>query len=657
MSTYWWREPAEDLVRKLKRKRREFLDVLDSTGLYSRIHESWCLYHGVRSDGLGDSIRIAGAEGELRVVSLNEFRSSLSLLRSYITSNRVEWDTIATSGDAKALTAAKKGNQILDAAIEDTRTGVEQCLSQAVEDALILTAGFLFLLWDPTTGKEESADVNTGAIYRAGEIRCTNPCLFDVVYDWHVRDFRESRWVDVRRQENKWDLIAENPELEDELDRIRVTDASDRYDFNLDTIRSENDFVWVHYAYHKPSPALPNGRYLRYVEDLVIEARNELPDGHVPLYRYVPAQFMLTPFGFTPAFSCQAPQRLLDAVVSTIATNAEALGSSKVWKKPGEPINRGTLENGITVIECETKPEVLNFLQTSPELFKEIELYQGFVRSFSAANDAAHGQPQASLKSGAALAFTEQRVQQAASDMVIAWDNFLSDAGTGYLDVIRKRSRSQRQLTVTKSRKRQFESYSAEDLAGIDRVSVVRGNPLMRTRGQRVQIAEFLLERQIVTPEEFLTVILTGSLEKLVERADNQLDIVHQENERMLGGDKHHVILPTDNHILHVRLHVAAADAISRYGGDPEINKALYSAAQQHKDRMQDPEVAMWQALLGYGPPAAPPGPMAPPGGPGAEGPEPAMEAGGELPMPEGAGPEGGGPRLLGAPEEMAQVA
>lgn len=644
---YWAKKPADELVKELKRKRKEFLDVMESTGLSDRILESWAMYHGMRNFHLGDSIEIAGAQGELRLVSLNEFRSSLSLLRSYVTANRVEWDTIAQSGDAKALTAAKRGNQILDAAIEDTRTGAEQCLSQAVEDALILTAGYVFLIWDPTLGKEERGDIETNAIYRSGDIRCVNPCIFDVAFDYHVRDFRESRWVEVRRQENKWDLIAEHPDLADDIERLKMTSLEDRFDLQLEgASRRDNDFLWVSYFYHLPTPAIPNGRFLRRVDEVSLEEADELPDGHIPLHRMVPAQFMLTPFGFTPAFSCQAPQRMLDAAISTIATNTDALGSSKVWKKPGEPINRGQLENGIVLIETETKPEVLNLLSTAPEVFKGLEIHQGYIRSLSSVNDSAHGQPQASLKSGAAIAFTEQRVEKAATDIIMAYDGLCAGVGTSYLKIQEKRVQGKRNVTVTKGRKRQFDSYSAEDLQGIDRVSVVRGNPLMRTRAQRIQIAEFLLERNVVTPDEFLTVITRGNLDKLTERAENQLDIVHMENELIQSGRQEHIPLPTDNHVLHARIHTAAADAAVRYGGDPTILRGLLAAAQQHKDMLDDPEIAKWQGILGYGPQAPPGGDMGPPPG-GDMGAPPPLE------MP-GVGPEGGGPQLVGAPMEGA---
>lgn len=649
---YWALLPADELVPELKKRRKRFLDFWDQSGLYSRVFKSWHYYHGLSGpEGhYNDAgVQVAGDEGEVRLVKLNEFRSSLLLLKTYITSGKVEWDTLAQGEEIDALNAAKKGNNILDGYLQDSTNGLEAALAQAVEDSLVLTAGYVWPLWDPTHGEDDRGDVLSGQQYWRGEFRFLNPSVFDVAFDHTIRDFRECRWLDCRRQENRFDLAAEfeaDPGLAERIFAVTTRDENSKYskfDFILPSgpgKDDDHDFLWVHYLYVKPSPAAPRGRYVRYVGDIVLDDQLKLPDGHIPVHRVIPGQFLLTPFGFTPGFSAQAPQELLDMTASIIATNQNSLGSTKLWKKTGEPINRADIEPGVTLIECDTKPEALELLKTSPELYKSIEMYTSAVRNLVGTNDTARGETPKQVKSGAHALFNVQQAHQAASDLVGNFDHLLSEVGTSILTTLKHRGGKGRQVFIQSAftRKRTVERFSAEDLEGVARVTVTKGNPLLRTLGGRIQVAEFLVDRQLVkTPEEFLTVIQTGNLSKLTETEDNQLSIVHQETEAFLQGNFAHVALPTDNQVLHIRKKAAILET-AQARQDPQLAAAVYGAILEHMELLKDPMVQLLQVLLGYSP-----GPMVGLGAPAPAG------GGGPKPVPEpGAGPQGGPPQLVG---------
>lgn len=643
-NTYWAKLPKARLAEALDRKRKDFLDLLDSSGLYNRICRALNLYHGNAHSGehtdLKEPIRLSGPEGTELDISLNAYRSSLSLLKTYITSQKLEFDAIATGNDAHALCAAKKGNEILDATLLDPSTGLERGLSQAVEDALVTTMGFVWNLWDPTLGPERDADPETMTIQRRGALRHLNPSVTDVVYDPFIRDFGEARWVEVRRQENRWDLAAE---LGNSAAARAIREAPsgagskyDRYDFSIDRSRKDRDYVWVSYFYHARTPALPDGRFVRRVGETILED-DILIDEHIPVFAVTPGQFLFTAFGFTPAFSLESPQTLLNGVVSDIATNQNALGTNKIWKKPNEPLGRAQLERGVKILECETKPEVLDLLQTPPELFKSVETYLMFIERFSGVNASAHGQAVGTNVSGAALAFSEQRVQQAAADLVQNYDRFMSQVAHSTLVVQRARLEDDDQMTVGVGSKRA--AYGKKDLEGIERVAIVRGNPLLRTLAGRIQVAESLKAADAVDGDEFLTVVETGNLSKIMETRSNQLKLIHYENDLLEKGIESHMALPTDNHVLHIRLH-AALLSTREVRSNPDIARVILAAMAEHKAQMADPngEVQLWQSLL-YGVPMPPP-PGAPQGG------SPPAEIGQPSPPnkpPPGTGPGPGG--------------
>lgn len=683
---YWATLKPEALISKLRKKREEFLQFFDDTGFFRRIQRSWEYYHGLAYGPTGGDteIRVAGDEEELRLADINEFRANLQLLKTYITEGLIEWDALATADTGRALAATKKANAILEGLQQSRTHHFDQVLDQAVEDALVLTAGYVWNRWEEYAGRELMADFEGDRILREGDIRPENPDIFSVVYDHTRRSFADSPWVDVRRQENRFELAAQYPRQKDKILALGWDTQREylKFDFDLGRIGTKApDHRWVHYFYHQPTPALPRGRFCKYVGNVELESQNRLPDGHIPVHRLVPAQFLLTAFGYTPAFSAQGPQELLNGVSSCLATNFDALGSAKLWKKPGEPLNRVQLENGITVLECDTRPEVLQLFQPSDAMLKSLDLYTQQVGRMIGTNETARGAPEANIKAAAALAFTEQRVHQAASDLVGNYDQLLGDVGSSCILIYTHRLEpwERRSINVRSSgMARSVLSFTAEELEGVADVTVVRGNPALRTLGGRIRVAETLVEKGVAGPDALMTVIRTGNLNKLTESEDNQLQVIYNENDRLLSGDPDHAPLPTDNHLLHIRRHIAALDT-PESRRDPEIARWVYEAALQHVQMLSDPTVTQLQLVLGYmtpdqamlysGMPQMPgaagmPGAGAPGGTlAGSGGPAQALPPGTQAPAPRGPRPgpgfpgqggTGGPPRLSGGVPEAA---
>jgi hypothetical protein len=542
LKDYWATRDPKALISALKQRRQDFLQFFDDSSYFERIHRSWGYYHGLAYDqGYGNTeVRTAGEEEELRLADINEFRAGLSLLKTYITQGQIEFDALASDGESATLQATKKANALLGAQLQSREHHLEVTMDQAVEDAIVMSSGYVWNLWDETIGPEVTADLKAKQVIRGGDIRHLNPSIFDVTFDYTVREFRDTRWLDVRRQENRHELAALFPKKADDI--LRLAQDSDRnylkFDFQLGNRNNRStDHRWVHYFYHLPTPALPRGRFLRYVGDVMLESRDELPDGHIPVHRLIPAQFLLTAFGFSPSFSAQAPQELLNAVLSTLATNHHALGSTKIWKRPNEPINRTQLEPGVTLLETDTEPKPLNLLKTPKELYDSLDIFTGMVGRMIGTNETARGAPEHNIKAAAALAFTEQRVQQAASDLVQNYDQLVSDVGTSIVQIYAARLQPEEKrefFAKSRNNRSTISHFTPEELQGVKEVGIVRGNPALRTLGGRIQVAETLLEKGAAGPDEFLTVLKTGSLDKLTESEDNQLDIIHAENDALL---------------------------------------------------------------------------------------------------------------------------
>ena len=724
---YWATFEAEELIGRLKKKREEFLSNFDQSGFFSRIKRSWYYYHALEfSRGLSNTeIRVAGERGELRLAQVNEYKTNIDLLATYIVQGELEWDALAVGDGADAENATRKVNKLLDGAAQSTELRLDSARRRALKHALVMTCGYGWVYWDQNAG--DPAGVSTGGkrIRWKGIPRILNPSIFDVTFDTTQKQFEQAQWVECRRQENRWDLAAEY--AHDSKKKKAILDVGEfeedrrfrKFDFEFAAQEvTSRDHRWVYYFYHKPCPSLPNGRFLRRIGDVELEDQMRLPDGHVPVSRLVPGEFLLTPFGFTDAFCAQGPQEALNMAQSTMVTNQHALGPTKLWKKKGEPLNRAQLEPGITLIESETEPKPINFLSTPPEVIEAAKMYANQVQRALHVNDTAHGDPDPSIKAAAAMAFAEQRVAQAASETMGNERDFSRDLGTSLVMVYAHRMDPMDVRTIDVRRSDMSRtnrvSFTAGELKQIKGVSVVQGNPATRTKAGRIQIAEVLLQNQVIGGDEYLTVIHTGKLERLTEAEDNQLKMIHEENDALLESDQH-AALPHHNHMLHMRRHLAQADSqLARL--NPEIGKRYQAAALEHKQYLTyvdttpvlmldqngqpfiDPmtgqplideeqtklnqqraklvqEAIEWNKLLGFLPPTfipfgAPPPPPMPGGGAPVPGGAPVegLETN-QMGMPPTAGPPapaaggaqgpprmGGGPRMTGVPEGVGET-
>lgn len=654
---YYWAsdDNLDQLVNELKTRKKAFFDFISASNHFARIARNWAYYYNLYYKDLGipeTEIRKGGEEGEYAMIAINHFRSFLQLTLSYAVQNRPAWDTQAINSDYRSMQQAKLGNDILDYYMEEKR--VESKLIQAAEDALILSVGYMKVTWDESLGEEVRPDPETGMIFRDGDIAFENPSIFDVIHDYTIQDWSQCQWVLVRTRRNRWDLVSKYPEWREEIVRAETTDERD-YDFyRFDRSGQQmdlTDLVDTWEFYHDKTPSLPNGRFTIYIGDDAIYD-GPLPYREKPIYRVVPTEFRLTSLGYTPAFDLQGIQEAINAEYSTILTNHKNLGPTKIWFKTGDNINMAQLEPGITVIQSDTKPEPLPLTNTPREYFSFLDYLKQDGEYVSGVNSVARGQPEASLKSGAALALIDQKAAQYSSIFVGNFYGFMSKVGTAILRILKEFPNSKRFIYVAGINNRsELREFQKDDLESIDRVIVQMGNPLSRTLAGRLEIATQLLQAGLVkVPEEFLTVLQTGQLKPLTDTLDSQLSVIHQENEALKLGQPTSALM-TDDQSLHLKKHAAVLDSLEMRG-NPIILQSVLSHIAQHQQLLMSPAYASYASVLGYQFP--PPMPMPQMGGNNPEfgnkeKPAKGMSAG-RAGMPEAAGLESQSAAIEGIP-------
>jgi len=286
-------------------------------------------------------------------------------------------------------------------------------------------------------------------------------------------------------------------------------------------------------------------------------------------------------------------QECINALYSTIMTNQNAFGVQSLFVPKNADIAISQLSEGMNIIEGNVKPEPLQLAQTPAEVFKFLEVLIQSAETISGVNSVARGNPEASLKSGAALALVQSQALQFMSGLQQSYVKLIEDCGTGVINILKDYAMTPKVIAlVGKHNRPLLKEFTGDKITAINRVVVDMGNPLARSTAGRVQMAEQLLQMNLIkNPQQYLQVLNTGRLDAMFEGDTSDLLLIKSENEQLLEGEAVQAAL-IDSHKQHIIEHKGViADPDLRK--NPELVKNVLNHIQQHIDylRNTDPEL------------------------------------------------------------------
>jgi len=411
----------------------------------------------------------------------------------------------------------------------------------------------------------------------------------------------EHDWVLCRTFKNKYDLAKKYPEFEEEIKGLLTKDQLEKYSVTLSPYDQTLD-IPVYELFHRKTEAVPDGRYILYLSEDIILMDSPMPYRKLPIYRISPSDILGTPYGYTSMFDILALQDLTNSLYSTIATNQSAFGVQNILNARGNDVHYTQVNGGLNFIEYTPiqgapnggRPEALNLTQTPGEIFNFLGMVERAMETISGVNSVARGNPEASLKSGTALALVQSQALQFMSGLQQSYVMMVEDLGTGLIQLLQDFAEVPRIAEVSGiANQSKMKYFSGKDIDSINRVVVDVGNAMAQTTAGRVQMADNLLQMGLITSAEmYLSVINTGKLETMTEGQVNEQILIRQENERLLEGIGDVVATNVDQHNLHIRQHKAILmDAEARL--DPEIVSRTLAHIQEHLDllRSVDPDL------------------------------------------------------------------
>lgn len=616
-SEYFAAQEAEKTTATLLHKANAWYNQVYTNGYLLKVRDSWMSYHGAHYSSSMGSHRISfgGEQGELVQLAVNHYSNIATHMLQMITANRPAFQARATNTDEASQVQAKLATNLLDYYMREKR--LEKYLRRAVEYAVVLGSGFIKMEWNATTGEIFDVNEETGAEIREGDAEFTNLSPYDVVFDTTKETAENHDWVICRSFKNKFDLAAKYPELANRIKGLNT--KSDLLKFRFEMFAyDETDDIPVYEFFHRRTEAMPDGRYILFLESDIILMDTVMPYRALPVYRISPRDILGTPYGYTPMFDLLPLQEAVNSLYSTILTNQHAFGVQNIYVPRGADISFKSLEGGLNIVEGVAgagKPESLNLTNTPGEVFKFLQMLEQQMETLSGVNSVARGNPEASLKTGTALALVQSMALQFISGLQQQYVQLIEDVGTGLINMLKDFAAVPRIAMIAGKRNKTYveHEFSGEDLSQINRIIVDMGNPISRTNAGKLQMASELIQYGQATPQQYVNVLVTGQLDSTTDDTQNEQMTIQRENERLAEG------LPVksfalDQHLEHIKCH---RSVISDYEirMDDNKNAAILSHIMEHIDHLRttDPGLLSMMGEQPLGPQGgSPPNPQQP---------------------------------------------
>lgn len=587
---YWAGVPEDEIADEIHEKIDRFYKYLSLSGRTDLYRRSWAYYYRPRISG--GMLNPVGEQGEMTAFNVNHYKNLLQHLETMTTQQRASFEPRATNSDVKSQSQVILAAGLLDFYMREKK--LERYIKSAVKDGLMYGEGFVRAEWDATSG-ETFGKTETGATIYQGDIKYTNYMPLDVIRDFTKLASGQDTWHILRDFQNKYDLAAKFPTvaediLDDSIDQLELSQTTTLNALALE----ESDNIPVYTLIHKQTPALPSGRYTQVLENGTVLFDGPIPYKQPHVYRIAPDEESGTCFGFTVAYDLLNMQEGIDMLYSTAITNQAAFGVQNILVPKGHDLSTSQIAGGLNIMEYDPKvgkPEALNLTQTPAEIFNFMQMIEKLMETISGVNSVARGNPEASLKSGAALALVQSMAIQFSMGLQQSYAQLVEDLGTGTIQLLQEFASVPRVAAIVgKSNRPLMKDFTGEDLDMIQRVTVDMGNPMTRTTAGKVNLAESLMQNGLIdNPDQYIQVITTGRLEPIIEGKQAGLLLIKGENEMLADGIPQRALI-TDNHAKHILEHTTVlSNPEIRQDPNSPIVQATLAHIQEHMMMMNDP--------------------------------------------------------------------
>lgn len=414
--------------------------------------------------------------------------------------------------------------------------------------------------------------------------------LLQSLYPWNVvrEPFaRRSPWFIIKEKVSKYELMALYPEQAEALKGASVNLNSEpgAYAlFNWDTASVTDDMVIVRHFYHENCKAVPGGRYVGYVGDIVLwDLPCPVPNG-VPVTSVCSARYFDTSMGYPESADLFSVQEMIDELLSQSASNILRLGNQNLWGQEGMDFDMDKfMEGGAFFTTPDGEPPKAIQYASLPEAVKYLlEYLPERMNEIIGSNSVMRGDPDSNISSGAFAALMQSIAEKFVSATQATFDFAVNATGNTQLDLVRANAVNGFAAEVSgESNVSYMKFFSQTSVAGIKRVLVNRQSPLMNSIPGRFDV--FIQTKDLPKDQRWAAVqmLKTGDDSAWTENDFSALILMRKENELLSKGQRV-MVSQSDDPYLHGRSHAASLDRLRTQDPPPEGSQ----------------EFAQWQAAI-----------------------------------------------------------
>lgn len=552
---------AADCVLALVDKTEQFVKYITSTGrLYFWRNSFQQLNNGLFVMG---GISRYGVEGELLNVPVNVYRNDLDFVVSMTTNERLDWEPAATNTDFKSQAQCTLSKGLLE--YYQKHKHVDNVNKQAVRDVLGFGEAHVLGLWDEFSGDNSAADPETKELVKTGDVEYIAVLPNCVVRDCFVTDFDKNQWFLCKVNRNKYDLCKKYPSFAPMISNESL-EISSRQESGITYASTEkSDYITVNYFMHKPTPSLPFGRWMVYIQSDIILEDDKLPGkkGKIPLTSMMVSDTRSTNFGYTNFADCLSIQRMIDVVINAICTNISTFATINILMPEGTDLSPSDIAGGLNFLKYKPlpggagEPKALVLLATPKEAYSFLDWLINMHHQLAGLNNTVKGVNDETVQSGSALALRATQAILFNNLLKSAYIQFAEQLGSQTLELLQDNASIPRLGMIAGNMEKAYlKEFSNKDIDMIDRVTINIGNPLTQTPEGKMELAGLYKDFGfITTPQDVAEVLQTGNLKTMTQGPHAEMMSIYKENEMLSQGKKCKALL-TQNHPLYIKEHM-----------------------------------------------------------------------------------------------------
>lgn len=616
--TYWAKDSADKCANFLIDYQYQWGDYYSGCTLQSTWLRNYLAYYlpAVHPSQVDTSLIPEGIQGELLRMYTPDMRVAIRQLVAVVSKLRLAFSCTGMVGGAEVIDEIKMGNGLCDQIVQLERLDIKG--PRMLEGSIVTGKWFMKTIWSTEKGTPTGYRDENGRMLRSGGVEISPVSIFDSFYDVEYEDYDQRAWHMVRVTRNRWDLIAEHPDLRDEILALPATCERTNYNFFLGNRKFNYDSVDVWEFYHRPSPALPQGRILIFSNSKTVYYDDINKYGCIPIEEMSPENILCTGMGYPKMTDLMGTQEMLDNTISAVASNSSAFAVQNILIPRGSNINQDEI-GGMRFVSYTPqnvpgggKPEPLNLSQTAPETFKFIEMLSGKIQSLSMISGVLAGNPPPGITSGTALATLAASSIDVLQPFNLAY-YYCMEKTMGHAINCFQRFADVDQILQVEGKNAQMvpKKFNKQDIKNLSGVKIANINPIMTLISGRIEIGDKLMNMPRELWGDYCAILEGQPLQNVIRGEVTKKDLLVIENEAMHNGQVVQV-LATDDHARHIQSHVSEISEVSVRTNGKNLQLFLDHIMEHYKQSKQVAPDLLFMAQTGQMPQTPPP-----PAGPG----------------------------------------